>query len=324
MTTDLTRRTLLGLLASVAVMPAFAQAAWPQTTLLVPFPSGGSTDTLARLIASGAQERLDATVIVDNKPGAMGSIGAAQVAKSPADGSSFLVTFDSHALISTLIKKPPLDIEQDLEPVLLVGTAPYVIAVNPSRPFKTFADLVAAAKEAPGSITYGSAGPGTLGHLAMVLLAERSGVELTHIPYKGANPATMDAIGGHVDLVVASIAILLPHLEAGSLRPLMQTGDARATSLPDVPTALESGFADFKALAWWGIFAPKGTPPEVIERANAAFVATLKEETVAHQLRDTQQINLLLAGPEQFREFFTSQIALWSSVVREHNITSAS
>jgi tripartite-type tricarboxylate transporter receptor subunit TctC len=321
---QLTRRMTLGMLASVAAVPALAQSAWPQTTLLVPFPPGGSTDTLARLIAAGAQERLGAAVIVENKAGAMGSIGAAQVAKSAADGSSFLVTFDSHALLGALIKKPPLDIETDLEPMLLVGTAPYVIAANTSRPYKTFADVVAVAKEQPGRITYSSAGPGTLGHLAMVLLAQHSGIELTHVPYKGASPAIVDTIGGHVDLVIASIAILLPQLQAGKLNGLMQTGPARAAALHDLPTAIDSGFADFEALAWWGVFAPKGTPPAVIERANAAFVDTLKQEDVSRQLRDTQQINLLLEGPQQFSAFFTRQVEVWGRVVRDNNISAAS
>jgi tripartite-type tricarboxylate transporter receptor subunit TctC len=324
MTTQLTRRTMCGMLASLAAAPALAQSAWPQTTLLVPFPPGGSTDTLARLIAAGAQERLGATVIVENKAGAMGSIGAAQVAKSAADGSSFLVTFDSHALLGALIKKPPLDIETDLEPMLLVGTAPYVIAANTSRPYKTFADVDAAAKQQPGGITYSSAGPGTLGHLAMVLLAQRSGIELTHVPYKGASPAIVDTIGGHVDLVIASIAILLPQLESGKLRGLMQTGRAPAAALKDLPTAVDSGFADFEALAWWGVFAPKGTPPAVIERANAAFTDALEQEAVSRQLRETQQINLLLDGPERFRTFFARQIDVWGGVVRDNDIRASS
>jgi tripartite-type tricarboxylate transporter receptor subunit TctC len=331
--TQMTRRTMFGMLTSLAavpalasltVAPAFAQSEWPQTTLLVPFPPGGSTDTLARLLAAGAQQRLGATVIVENKAGAMGSIGAAQVAKSAANGSSFLVTFDSHALIGALIKKPLFDIEKDLEPVLLVGTAPYVIAANPSRSYNTFADVVAAAKQQPGRITYSSAGPGTLGHLAMILLAQRSGIELTHVPYKGASPAIVDAVGGHVDLVIASIAILLPQLEGGKLRGLMQTGRDRAAALKDLPTAVDSGFADFEALAWWGVFAPKGTPSTVIQRANAAFTDTLKQEAVSRQLHETQQIDLILDGPEQFHKFFARQIDVWGRVVRDNNISAAS
>jgi len=319
----LTRRTVSAMLASVAAAPAqtFAQSSWPQTTTLVaPFPPGGSTDALARMLASGAQSRLNANVIVENKAGAMGSIGAAQVAKSAPDGSSFLVTFDSHALLSTLIDKPPLDIEKDMEPVLLVGTAPYVIAAHPSRPYKTFADVVAAAKKEPRAVTYSSAGPGTLGHLAMVLLAKRSGIELTHVPYKGAGPAIVDTVAGHVDLICASVAILLPQITPGKLRGVMQTGRTRIDALKDVPTAMESGFTDFEASAWWGIFAPKATPAPVVQRAYAVFKDTLTEENASRQLRETQQINLVLEGPEPFRKFFLRQIEVWGGVVRDNNI----
>jgi tripartite-type tricarboxylate transporter receptor subunit TctC len=320
MTNRLTRRTVCGMLASLIVAPAAAQPDWPQTTLIVPFPPGGSSDALARLIAAGAQQRLGASVIVENKAGAMGSIGAAQVARNAPNGSSFLVTFDSHALLGALIENPPLDVEKDLQPVLLVGTAPYIIAANPSRPYKTFADVVADAKQTPGRITYSSAGPGTLGHLATLLLAKRSGIELTHVPYKGAAPAIVDTVAGHVDLICASVAILLPQLEGGKLRGLMQTGRTRAAALKDLPTAIESGFADFEALAWWGVFAPKGTPSAIIERANAAFTDTLKQENVSRQLRETQQINLILGGPEEFRKFFARQIDVWGGIVRDNNI----
>lgn len=318
--TLLTRRTVSGMLASFAFTPALAQQPWPQVTLVVPFPPGGSTDALARLLQPGVQQRLGTGVIVENKAGGMGSIGAAQVAKGAPNGSSFLITFDSHALIGSLIERPPLDIEKDLEPVLLVGTAPYIIAANPSRPYKTFADVIAAAKQKAGGVTYSSAGPGTLGHLAMVLLGKKTGTEMTHVPYKGAGPAINDTIAGHVDLVVASIAILLPQIEAGKLRPLMQTGRVRADALKDLPTAIESGFPDFEASAWWGIFASKGTPEALIKRANAAFTETLKQEGATRQLRDTQQIHLTLEGPEAMRKFFSRQIEVWGAVVRDNNI----
>jgi tripartite-type tricarboxylate transporter receptor subunit TctC len=289
-------------------------------TLVVPFPPGGSTDALARLLQPGLQQRLGTGVIVENKAGGMGSIGAAQVAKGAPNGSNFLVTFDSHALIGALIERPPLDIEKDLEPVMLVGTAPYIIAANPSRPYKTFADVTAAAKKAPGSVTYSSAGPGTLGHLAMLLLGKKTGTEMTHVPYKGAGPAINDTIAGHVELVVASIAILLPQIEAGKLRPLMQTGRTRSPVLKDLPTAIESGFPDFEASAWWGIFASKGTPAAIIKQASAAFTETLKQDNVTRQLRDTQQIHLTLDGPDGMRKFFARQIEVWGAVVRDNNI----
>ena len=318
------RRTVSAMLASLAAVPALARSAfaqsWPQVTLVVPFPPGGSTDALARLLVPGLQQRLATNVIVENKAGAMGSIGAAQVAHATPNGSTFLVTFDSHATIAALIDRPPLDIEKDMEPVLLVGTAPYIICANTSRPFATFADVIAAAKKNPGAVTYSSAGPGTLGHLAMVLLGKKTGAEMTHVPYKGAGPAIVDTVAGHVDLVTASIAILLPQIEAGKLKPLLQTSRTRVAALKDVPTAIESGFPDFEASAWWGIFAPKGTPAAVVDKASAAFADTLRQESNSRQLRETQQVDVTLEGPAAFKKFFAKQIDTWGTVIRENNI----
>ena len=147
---------------------------------------------------------------------------------------------------------------------------------------------------------------------------------MTHVPYKGAGPAINDTIGGHVDLIAASIAILLPQIKAGTLRPLMQTGLRRADALNDVPTAVESGFPGFDASAWWGIFAPKGTPPAIVKKASAVFAAALREDAVTHQLRETQQINLTLEGPDAFRKFFTRQVKVWGTVIHENNIKAQS
>ncbi len=295
---------------------------FPQvTTLVVPFPPGGSTDALARLLQPGLQQRLGATVLVENKPGAVGSFGAAQVARSRPDGSAFLVTFDSHAVIPALIEKPALDVEKDLEPVLLVGTAPYVIAINASRPFKTFREVIAAAKEKPGTLTYASVGIGTIGHLAMTLLTKTAGVDIVHVPYKGGGPAINDVIGGHVDMIAGSIALILPQLGSNYLRPLVQLGRMRQEALPDVPTAMESGFPDLEALAWWGVFAPKGTPPTIVDKASNAFKSTLSEESASQMLKVTQQMDLRLEGPEGLRSFFARQVAVWGKVVRDNGIT---
>jgi tripartite-type tricarboxylate transporter receptor subunit TctC len=263
---EFTRRSVVTMLSAMAIAPARAQSSWPNVTFVVPFPPGGSTDALARLLAAHAQQPLGANIIVENKAGGMGSIGAAQVAHGRPDGSSFLITFDSHATIPALIDNPPFDVDRDFEPVLLVGTAPYVIAANPSRPFKSFADVVAAARQKSGAVTYSSAGPGTIGHLAMVLLGKKAGVEMNHVPYKGARPAINDTIGGHVDLICASIAILLPQIKAGTLRPLMQTGLRRADALNGVPTAIESGYRDFDASAWWGGSRQKARRPRSLTR----------------------------------------------------------
>src|SRR3954465_5389808 len=218
-----TRRTMLAASAAFTIAPGLAQSA-KNITLVVPFPPGGSTDALARLLQANMQTKLGRIVLVEKKSGAAGSLGAAVVAKSPPDGSSFLVTFDSHAVIPAILEKPQLDVEQDLMPVFLVGTAPYVIATNASRPFKNFADVVAASKKEPGSIKYASVGIGTLGHLAMTMLAKKAGVEITHVPYRGGGPAMNDVLGGHVDLIAGSAALITPQLGPTTLRPILQLG----------------------------------------------------------------------------------------------------
>jgi tripartite-type tricarboxylate transporter receptor subunit TctC len=315
----ITRRTVLAASAAFAVAPALAQS--PKImTLVVPFPAGGSTDALARLLQSHLQTKLGRTVLVENKSGAAGSLGAVQVAKSAPDGSSFLVTFDSHAVIPAILEKPPLDVENDLTPVFLVGTAPYVIAANASRPFNTFADVIAASKEKPGSVKYASVGIGTLGHLAMTVLAKKAGVEITHVPYRGGGPAMNDVLGGHVDLIAGSAALVTAQLGTNLLRPILQLGRERLPSLTDTQTAIEAGFPDFETLAWWGIFAPKGTPPDIIASMAKSVREILSEPTVAAQLRDTQQMTLLFADAKDFGAFFSKQVSIWGEVVRENNI----
>ncbi len=315
----ITRRTMLAASAAFAAAPlSFAEPS--TTTLVVPFPPGGSTDALARLLQPGLQAALGHTVIVENKSGAAGSIGAATVAKSPADGSSFLVTFDSHAVIPAILDKPPLNVETDLVPVFWVATAPYVIAANADKPYRTFADVVAACKDKPGSVRYASVGIGTLGHLAMTVLGKKAGVEITHVPYRGGGPAMNDVLGGHVDLIAGSAALITPQLESKRIRAIMQLGRQRLPSLPDTPTAIESGFPDFETLAWWGIFAPKGTPPETIAAMEKAVRHILNEPAVAANLRDLQQMTLVLKGAKEFDDFFTKQLKYWGDVVRENNI----
>ena len=314
------RRTVTGMLASIAATPAFGQATGGNVTLVVPFPPGGSTDTLARLLQPGLQQRLGTNVIIENKPGGAGSIGASQAARSTPNGMTLLLTFDSHAVIPAVIKQPIVDVQKDLVPVLLVGTAPYVIATSVNRPYKSFADVVAAAKLKPGSVNFGSVGLGTIGHLAITLLSKASNCEITHGPYKGGGPAVNDVIGGHVELIAGSAALLMPQFAGGAMRPLMQTGRTRLDSLPDVPTAIESGFADFDALAWWGVFAPAGTPAPIVAKTFDTFKAALSDDSVAKRLKETQQINLMLAGPEEFGKFFSTQVQRWGAVVRDNNI----
>jgi tripartite-type tricarboxylate transporter receptor subunit TctC len=315
----ITRRGLLATSAVFVVAPALAQSP-KMTTLVVPFAPGGSTDALARLMQAGLQAKLGRTVLVENKSGSAGSLGAAQVAKSPPDGSSFLVTFDSHAVIPAILESPPVDVERDLVPVFLVGTAPYVIAANASRPYKTFADVVAASKEKPGSVKYASVGIGTIGHLAMTVLAKKAGVEITHVPYRGGGPAMNDLLGGHVDLIAGSSALVMAQMGTNLIRPILQLGRERLPLLQETQTAIEAGFPDFEATAWWGIFAPKGTPADVIAAMGKSAREVLSEPAVASQLRDTQQISLVLGDAKDFSTFFAKQVSFWGQVVRENNI----
>ncbi len=321
--TQLTRRAILASAAGIAAAPAaFAQAPWPQGQTIrftVPFPAGGSTDAVARIVQPGVQQRLGATIIVENRAGGASSIGATVVAKSPPDGLNWLFVFDSHAVIPSLM---PLsfDARKDLDPVMLVGTAPMVVACHPSRPFKTFADVVAASKANPDSLTYGTIGNGSLGHLTMTLLQKKGGFKVRHLPYRGGGPALNDAIGGHIDLVITSVANMAAQLAAGNLRPLLQTGEARLSNLPETQTMIEAGFKDFTANAWWGVFAPGGTPKPIVERMVSELRASFRDEKVAKALIETQQIAMRLDGPEAFRTFYEAEMATWGEVVRENQI----
>jgi len=225
----LTRRSML-LGAIAAPISAYAQA-WPTIRLVVPYPPAGSTDVIARLVQPELQRRLGTTVIVENRPGASGSIGTAAVAKSPPDGSTWLFVFDNHAANPFVLNNLPFDTEKDLDPVLFIGTAPYVLATSASKPFKTLADVIAAARAKPDAVSYGSVGSGSVGHLAMALLSKQAGVRLVHVPYRGGGPAMNDAIAGHVDLLIGSTALAIPQIEAGTIRAVVQTGKARAQTL---------------------------------------------------------------------------------------------
>jgi tripartite-type tricarboxylate transporter receptor subunit TctC len=328
----LTRRSML--LGTLAVpFAAHAQGSmqgagqgssqhWPVATtrIVVPYPPAGSTDVLARLIQADLQQRLGTTIIIENRPGASGSVGTAAVAKSPPDGSSWLFVFDNHAANPFVFPNLPYDTEKDLDPVLFIGTAPYVVVTHPQKPFKTLADVIAAAKAKPETLTYASVGSGSIGHLAMVLLSKRAGVRLVHVPYRGGGPAMNDAIAGHVDFLVGSTALAVPQIQADAVRAVVQTGKTRTPVLGEVPTVGESGFPGFEAYAWWGVLAPAGTPKALIDQFGAELTACLREPRVAKQLTETQQIALALTGPEDLRKFVGEQMRVWGAVARENDI----
>ncbi len=310
-----------GSFAAVAHCAAYAQS-WPSgpIKIVIPFAPGGSTDVIARLAQPGLQRRLGTTVIIENRPGGSGTIGAGIVAKSAADGNTWLLDFDTHAANPFTVAGIPYDTEKDLDPVLLIGTAPYVLSTPTSRPFKTLADVVAAAKQAPSKISLATVGAGSVGHLAMMMLSKRAGITLVHVPYRGGGPQMNDLIAGHVDLAVASTAATLPQLQTGAVRPIVQTGAVRVPALANVPTVAESGFAGFEAYAWWGLFAPSRTPQFIINRVAAEFTSSLRDEHIINQLSDTQQIALDLSGPDRLRRFLREQMNLWGPIATEQSI----
>ncbi|MPZ39730.1 MAG: hypothetical protein GEU95_17055 [Rhizobiales bacterium] len=317
---SLTRRMVV---AGAVLAPFAARAqSWPSgpIRIIVPFPAGGSVDAVARLAQAGLQPRLGTTVVVENRPGASGSTGTAVAAKSPPDGSTWLFTFDNHAVNPVVLPNFPFDNQKDLEPVSLIGTAPYMVATSPAKPYKTLADVIVAAKKAPGKISYGSVGSGSIGHLAMVLLGKQAGIELTHVPYRGGAPAVNDALAGHIDVVNGSVALLTPQVAAGRLRPLWQHGAQRLPAHATVPTVGEAGFPGAEASAWWGCYAPAKTPKDIIERFRTALVASLREQKAARMLTESQQMSLLLTPPDALRKFELEQTRIWGGVVRENGI----
>ena len=295
---------------------------WPTkpVRLVVPFPPGGSVDPLARLLGAKLSESLKHQFVVENKPGASGSIGTAAVAKSPPDGYTFVVVFDTHAVNPTLIPNMQFDTAKDLAPVMLVGTAPMAIATHPGKPYKSFDDVIKAAKAKPDSVSFGSIGNGSLGHLTMILIQQAAGVRLVHVPYKGGGPMTTDAIGGQVELAVGSVAVLAPHVRSGRLRAVAVTGDKRSQSMPDVPALAEQGFKGFSALAWWGIFAPGGTPRPIIDRMVGELNKALNQPDVKKTLTETLGMDIAAASPEATQKFLLGEIERWGKVVKENGI----
>jgi tripartite-type tricarboxylate transporter receptor subunit TctC len=318
-----TRRTVLALaLLACAILPARAQVGdWPKRQpikLVAVFPPGGSVDQVARILATQLTQQLGQTVIVENKAGASGSIGTAAVVSAPPDGYTFAVVFDTHGVNPSLIPNMPFDTRKDIAPVILLGTAPMVLATNAASEYKTFADVVAAAK-AKKNVSYGSIGSGSLGHLAMALLGKNGGLQWTHVPYKGGGPLMQDAVAGHVPLSVASIFVTKLHIESKRLRPLAVTTSRRSSELPDVPTVAESGYPGFDAPAWWGVLASAKVPPEIVGRMNEEINKVLKVPEIAAKLAG-QGMTVVGGTPDAARSFIDRQIDTWSQVVKENNI----
>ncbi|HXF67631.1 MAG TPA: tripartite tricarboxylate transporter substrate binding protein [Burkholderiales bacterium] len=316
-------RCALGVFLACAAAGICAQEArWPvrPVRFIVPFPPGGSVDPLARLVGAKLAAATGQNVVVDNRPGGSGSIGAGIAAKSPPDGYTYLFVFDTHAVNPTLIPNLPFDTVRDFAPVMLVGTAPMALVTHPAKPYRSFGDAVRAAKAKPDAVTYGSIGSGSLGHLTMKLLEQAGGFRMVHVPYKGGGPMIVDASAGHVELGIASVAVLATHVRGGRLRAIAVTGDKRTHAMPEVPALAEQGFPGFSALAWWGIFAPAGVPQPVIARFHAELTRIFGLPEVRAQLADTLGMDLVVSSPAALQKFLVAEIERWGKVVRETGI----
>jgi tripartite-type tricarboxylate transporter receptor subunit TctC len=313
---------LAAALGITALSPLHALAqAWPTKQpikLIAVFPPGGSVDQVARILAQPLQAQLGQSIIVENKGGASGAIGTAQVAQAAADGYTFAVVFDTHAVNPALISNISFDTRKDLEPIALIGTAPMVLATHVGSEYKTFADVVAAAK-AKKNVSYGTIGSGSLGHLAMALIGKNNGLDWQHIPYKGGGPLMNDAIAGHVPLSIGSVFVTKPHIDSGRMRPLVVSSAKRSPDLPNVPTMAESGITGFEAPAWWAILAPAKTPPEILKRMNEEVNKALKNIDIAKKL-DAQGIDVVGGSPEAARSFIDKQMDIWAKVVKDNGI----
>ena len=301
-------------------MTAGAQA-WPSkpVKMIAVFPPGGSVDTVTRILSFQLTKQLGQQFVVDNKGGASGSIGTLAVAKSPPDGYTFAVVFDTHAVNPSLIPNLPFDTLKDLAPVMIIGTSPMVIAKHPDAAFKDFKDVIAAGKTKADAASFGSIGSGSLGHLAMMQIAGLAGTAFNHIPYKGGGPLVQDAIAGHVPLMIGTIFLAKPQIDAKKLLPLAVTSAKRSPSLPDTPTVSEQGVAGFESVAWWGVFAPAGTPPAIINRLNDELSKALKTPEVAAKL-SAQGMEIVGSKPDALQTFVSSEISRWAKVVKDNKI----
>jgi tripartite-type tricarboxylate transporter receptor subunit TctC len=311
---------LTAVITAIAAPFTFAQGAANYPTkpvrLVVPFPAGGTTDILARAVAQKLSEAWGQQVIVDNRPGAGGNIGSDLVAKSKPDGYTLLMgTVGTHAINPSLYKNMPYDHVKDFVPVILVAGVPNVLVVNPSLPVHSVPELIAYAKANPGKLNFASSGNGTSIHLSGELFKAMTGVEMTHVPYKGSAPALTDLIGGQVQLMFDNLPSSLPFIKAGKLRALAVTSGARAAALPDRPTLAESGLPGFEASSWFGVLAPTGTPRDIVAKLNGAIAGWLASPEAKEKL--LAQGAIAAGGtPEDFARHIGAETSKWAKVVK--------
>jgi tripartite-type tricarboxylate transporter receptor subunit TctC len=314
------RRGFLGLVLAFLAAAAAAQP-YPSrpVRLIIPFPPGGSNDIVGRMIAAQLGERLGQPVIVDNRTGAGGTIGTDAAAKSPADGYMLLLVSTAYAFNTSIYKKLPYDPVSSFVEVAILGTGPAVLVVHPSLPVNSVRDLITLAKQKPGQLNWAAAGVGSFQHLASALFKLQAGIDVVHVQYKGGGPAMMDLIAGHADVSMGSLIQMLPHIRSGKLKALGTTGATRSAVLPDLPTIAEAGVPGHEAANWWGIVAPAGTPPAIIERLHAELSVILTSAETKKRF-EAEGAEAVPMSPDEFGRFIQAETAKWARVVKEAGI----
>jgi len=310
------------LMLSAAALPAFAQNSWPDRPVrwIVNFPPGGAADTLSRILAQAMGNRLGQAVVVENRPGAGGALGADILAKAPGDRHLVMMSSAaSHGIGPVLYRNTPYDAVADFTHVRLVGTFPSVLAVNPDLPARDVAEFLALMRARPGSISYGSGGNGTLNHLLGQVFGRAAGVEFTHVPYRGSAPALTDTISGTLPAIMESRPIALPHLRAGRLRPLATSEAERSPALPDVPTFAEAGFPAATATNWFGFSLPAGVQPEIVARWDGELATLLADAGVVERFAAIG-VRPGRLGPAEYTALVRAELERWRAVIQAGNI----
>ncbi|MBP7564626.1 MAG: tripartite tricarboxylate transporter substrate binding protein [Burkholderiaceae bacterium] len=319
------RRRIAGVLLSLLACgfaPLTQAQAWPDrpVKLVSPWPPGGSNDTFSRLLATRLTTTLGQPVVVENRPGATGTLGVGQVARAPADGYLLVMgSSPTHATAASIYPQLNYNPVKDFAPITLVGSSANALVVHPSVPARTVAELIALAKAKPGTLTYASTGNGSSQHLSAELFKAMAGVDMLHVPYKGAAPAISDIVAGHINLGFHNMVDVLPHVKAGTLRALAVTSSKRARPLPDVPTIAESGVPGYMAEVWFGVFAPANTPRPIVDRLNRELVAALADPDIRAKF-DAAGMSVVGNSPDEFARYVQEEVTKWSDIVRRADV----
>jgi tripartite-type tricarboxylate transporter receptor subunit TctC len=317
----LLRMIFAALLVGFSQQAALAQYPSKPVHIVVPYPPGGAVDAFARVLSQQLSDVWSQQVVVENRPGASTMIGAEQVAKSPADGYTLLLTAElTFVTVPHLYEKIPFDPLKDFAPITALVSATQALVANPSLPAKTVKDIVALAKTKPGELSYGSFGIGSTGHLNMEVLQAMTGVRFNHVPYTGAGPAMNDVIGGHINFMFAALSIVKGNVQAGKLRMIGVGSDHRSREFPDVPTISESGARGFEAKSWFGLAAPAGTPADIIKKINKDVAKVLSDSAFADRYLAAQGLESIVSSPEQFVTFIRDETVKWGKVAKDANI----